>query len=64
MYNNLCSFKIEAKNIFLTNNYNVQESKKVWIMRDWLGHGGLRYVQPLNDKEKKNTKQAYDYLRY
>ena len=35
-YQEMCSFEIEIKNIFLTNSYNMQKSKKVLIILNWL----------------------------
>ena len=51
-YHRLCNFKIDIKNIFHTNNYNIQESEKVPIMINWLCHEGLRLEQTLNVKEQ------------
>ena len=46
------------------NSYNIEESKKVQITVNWLGHEGLRYVQTITDNEQKSTNQAQGYLRY
>ena len=40
----------------MTNNYNTQESKKVPIILNWLGHEGLRFMKTLNDEEKEKFK--------
>ena len=47
-YHELCNFGIQVKNIFITNNYNIQESEKFPITVNWFGHKGLRL---LNEKE-------------
>ena len=37
----LWNFKIEVKNIFLINSYNIQEGQKVPVIMNWLGCEGL-----------------------
>ena len=36
-YQELCNFPLEVKNIFMTNNYETQESERVPIILNWLG---------------------------
>ena len=53
-YQVLCN--IEIKNIFLTINYNTQESERVPIIMKWLGQEGFRFMQILSDKEKEKCR--------
>ena len=46
---NELNFKIEVRNMFMTNSYNIEESKKVPIILSWLGSDRLRFVQILTD---------------
>ena len=48
----------------MTNNYNIQESKRVPIILNWLGWEGLILVQILNDEEKKSVKQMQGCSNY
>ena len=50
-YQEISNFEIEVKSIFMTNNHNIQDSKKVPVVFNWLGQEGLRFVQILNDEE-------------
>ena len=53
-YHDLYDFGNRSKeNIFVTNNYNIQEYQKGSIIIKLLGCEGLRFVQILNDEEKK-----------
>ena len=56
LYNELHNFEIEVRNIFLTNSCNKQQ-RKIPIMMNWIGCEGLRFVQTLNDIEKKGARQ-------
>ena len=38
-YQELCHFKVEVKDIYMTDNYNMQESEKVPVLPSWLGRG-------------------------
>ena len=55
-HHELCNFEIQVKDIFLTNNYNIQESKKVPIIMNRLDHDRLRFVQSLYNEEKEPNK--------
>ena len=35
-YQELCNFEIEVKNIFITHNYNTQESESISVILKWL----------------------------
>ena len=50
-YQELCNFKIEVKNIFMTKSYNIKESEMNLIILNCLGWEGLRLVQTLNKEE-------------
>ena len=54
----LCYYEIEVKYIFMTTNYNIQESEKVPRILNLLGHQGTTLVQGLNDEEQENAKQV------
>ena len=51
-YHELCNTQKRLKHIFLTNVYNIHESKEVPIIMNWLGHEGLIFAQTLNDEEQ------------
>ena len=51
-----CNFELEVKKIFMTNNYNIQESEKVPRILNWLCWEGFRFIQALNDERQENTK--------
>ena len=55
-YIELCNFEIKEKIIFLTNSYNMQDSKKVPNIINWLDHEGLRLVQAFNNTEKEKCR--------
>ena len=57
-YYELHNFEIEMKKTFLTNNYNIQESKIALIIMNWLGHEGLRFLQTLKPEEKEKCKTS------
>ena len=42
----------------MTNNYNIQESKRVAITMNWLGHEDLICVKMLNDEEQEKYKTS------
>ena len=42
----------------MTNNYNIQESDRVPIILNWLGHEGFRFVQMLNNEEQEKYKTS------
>ena len=44
IYQELCNFETEVKNIFMTIMYNTDESDRVPIIVKWLCWKGLRYV--------------------
>ena len=52
------NFEIDIRNIFLTNDYNIQDSDKVPIIMIWLGHKGLRLLQTLNGGEQQKCKTS------
>ena len=58
-YLGLCNFEVKVKNIFLTNRYNIQESKN----SNWLGHEGIGFMQTLNDTENQNAALVQGYLK-
>ena len=45
------NFEIEVKNMFMTNSYNMQENKKIWITLNWLGIEGVQVIQTLTEAE-------------
>ena len=52
-YQELSNFKVEEKNIFMTNIYNTQESERVPIILNWLGwKGPSPCIWNGNDQEK------------
>ena len=51
-----CNFEIEVKNIFMTNNYNIQENNRVPIILNWLGWEGLRFMQTLDEEEQEKCR--------
>ena len=55
-YNKLCIFEIVVRNIFLTNSYSTQGSKKIPIEMNWLSCEGLKFILTLNDSEKEKWK--------
>ena len=57
MYQELCILETEVKKISMTNNYNIQRSKKVSIMLNWIGREGLRFIQTINEEEQENKKK-------
>ena len=52
-YQELHSVEIQLRNIFMTNNYNTQDSKSVPIILNWLDQERLTFVQRLNDGEQE-----------
>ena len=52
-YLELCYLEIIAKSIFLTNSYNIEDSKEVPIIMNWLAHEGLRFLQILSNTEQE-----------
>ena len=50
-YNELNNFKINVRNIFMINSYNIVESKRVQIVMNWLDCERFGLVQTLPDKE-------------
>ena len=52
-YHELSNLDIKVRNIVLTNNNSLQDSKKVTIVIKMLGHEGLRLFQTLNDRKQK-----------
>ena len=65
-YHELCNFKKEVKNIFLTKYYNLQESRKVPLIMNWLGCEGCEKncKKTFNDEEKEIAEQAQGCLKY
>ena len=64
-YQELCNFETEVNNIFMTNNYNTQEGKRVPIILNWLDWEGLRFMETLNNEEWEKCKTntgLYDVL--
>ena len=57
-YHKLCNFEKEIKNIFMTKNYNIQESEKVKC----LGCEGLRFVQTLKNEEHEKCTSSGLYV--
>ena len=51
----VCNFEIEVQTFVLTDNYNMQESKKLPIVMKLLDHEGLRLYK-LNDVEQESAK--------
>ena len=51
-YIELCYFEIEIKDLFLTNNYSIQEREKLPIIMNWLGNEGLNFMQIRSDTQK------------
>ena len=39
------TFHIEVVNIFPSKSYNMEKDDKVPVIMNWLGYGGLRFVQ-------------------
>ena len=52
-YNKFINFEMEARNIFITKSYNIDENEIVPIIMKWLGHEGLIFIQNLNDNEQE-----------
>ena len=44
-YNELLTFELDVKNIFMTKSYDISKSEIVQITMTWLGHEGLHFVQ-------------------
>ena len=62
-YSKLCNFKTGIKNIFMTNNYNMQGSEKVPIILTWLGWEKPRFVQTLNDEDQAKCKTSMGFFK-
>ena len=45
------------------NSYNIQENEKVPIIRNWLGHKGLRFVETLNGKKQEKCQTCFGLLK-
>ena len=60
-YHGLCNFEIEVNKIFMTNNYNFQDSDRVPLILNWLGCENLRHWTMW---KRKNTKQALGYSKH
>ena len=67
-YHEVYNFEIKVKNIPMTDNYNMKESKQVPPVLNWLNCEGLRFVQMLNKEEQwkmqNNHRDAEDELRF
>ena len=42
----------------MTNSYNIEESKKVPIIMNWLGCEGLRFIQMLTDDKQEKCQKS------
>ena len=42
----------------MTNGYNSQDDEKVTAILNWLGGGGLKFMQTLNDKEQGKSQTS------
>ena len=55
-YNELLNF--ESKNIFMTKRCETCNNKRVPMIRNWLGHEGLHFVQTLTNDENEISKSS------
>ena len=57
-YVELLNFKMEVANVWQTQAYDLNDSEKVSILKNWLGKEGLQFIQTLANIEKGACKST------